>query len=149
MIRNFIIVFSITILACQNTAVSAAAEDTVVIVNKSVVLDKQLTEGAVRHIFMLQQPSWQNALPVKVFVLPPDSELHNEFLNKSLHLYNYQLQKIWERRSFSGSSSPNVVDSSKEMLESVKSTPGAIGYLNRNDLPKNKDSGVLVIEVRP
>jgi len=73
---------------------------------------------------------WPDGTPITVFVLDQNNQQHNEFCKNVLHVFPYQLRRTWNRLIFSGSGqAPIILSSSKEMLDRVRNTPGAIGYL--------------------
>ena len=75
--------------------------------------------------------TWQNGLPIRVFVLPDDAPLHSIFAKQKLNVFPYQLRSAWDRLVYSGTGqAPFVVHSEEEMYKRIASTPGAIGYLS-------------------
>ncbi|MEW6982982.1 hypothetical protein AAD001_10070 [Colwelliaceae bacterium 6471] len=114
-----------------------------VIVHPSV--DTQhLSSSQIRRIFTMRNKQWNNAQPIKVFVLANSSNTHKEFCIQKLEVFPYQLDKIWGKLLFSGlGEPPMVVNNVEQMIELVAKTPGSIGYVDK--LPK--DSGVKVMVV--
>ena len=85
----------------------------------------------LNQIFAMQIRKWPDDSAIQVFTLPSTSELHRDFTVKQLKIQAHQLDRIWNRMLFTGTGkAPTVVESEKEMLEMVKSTPGAIGYVS-------------------
>lgn len=79
----------------------------------------------------MQKRVWSDNTPIRVFTLPNSSPLHRAFVNDYLRMQPYQLDRLWHRLVFSGTgSTPEQVSSVEEMLEKVKTTPGAIGYID-------------------
>jgi hypothetical protein len=104
-----------------------------------------ITTDDARLYLTMRHKTWPNGLPVKVFVLPDDDPLHREVANTLLHMFPYQLRRVWDRQLFSGTGqAPSVVTSQDEMLRRVAATPGAIGYVA--SLPAN--APVRYLEVR-
>jgi len=88
--------------------------------------------------------TWPDGSKIVVFVLPDDNSLHQRFAKEKLHLFPYQLRLTWDRLVFSGTGqAPNNVSSNDEMLTKIVSTPGSIGYLEKNHI---HDVHVLEIE---
>jgi hypothetical protein len=49
-------------------------------------------------------------------------------------MYSYVLRRAWDRMVFTGTGfAPTIVRSEKEMIERVRSTPGAIGFVRKRD----------------
>lgn len=98
--------------------------------------EQNISTADLRAIFTLRKRAWSDGTPIKVFVLPDNDALHQEFSKQQLRLYPYQLRQIWDRAVFSGTgTAPDLVRSLEEMLEAVGKTPGAIGYAAGTALP--------------
>ena len=92
----------------------------------SVTLDRSLLRG----VFTMRVRQWPDGSPIRVFVLPDDDPLSDLFYRERLGMYSYVLRRAWDRMVFTGTGfAPTVVQSEGEMLERVRSTPGAIGYV--------------------
>jgi ABC-type phosphate transport system substrate-binding protein len=104
---------------------------TSVVVNQSVPL-QSLTQAQLRNIFTLRQTQWPDGSAITVLVLPDTSVLHQRFSREQLKLFPYQLNHIWDKHSFSGTGSrPRQVDNAAAMLQQLRQTPGAIGYVGQ------------------
>ena len=104
-----------------------------------------IDRNRARLIFTMRINQWRNQKPVTVFVLPDDTSLHQSFTKGALQVYPYQLRRTWDRQVFSGTGqAPREVANEDEMIERVRQTVGAIGYISdQRDVP-----GVKVIEVQ-
>lgn len=115
----------VTATACPQDRLPAAE----VIVSpslRSITLDRSL----LRAVFTMRVREWPDGSPVRVFVLPDDDPLSDIFYRERLGMYSYVLRRAWDRMVFTGTGfAPTVVESESEMLERVRSTPGAIGYV--------------------
>jgi len=106
---------------------------------------QSLTGNQARLFFIMRLRQCPDGSPVKVFVLPDDHELHAAFAKTVLGLFPYQLRRVWDRQVYSGTGqAPETLESEREMIERIGSTPGAIGYAGR--VPDN--SGIKLLEVR-
>lgn len=77
----------------------------------------------------MRQLRWVDDTPIVVYVLPSKHAVHNKFSKNVLKLFPYQLDRIWNRLTFSGlGDAPRVVKSQTELIIHVMNTPGAIGY---------------------
>lgn len=115
------------LLACLVWPVSAAT----VVVNTAVPVDS-LNQTQLRNIFSLRQTQWPDGSAIRVLVLPDDTDTHQQFSRKQLRLFPYQLNTIWDKHSFSGTGRrPQQVENAAAMLEAIRLTPGAIGYLEQ------------------
>ncbi|WP_337841171.1 hypothetical protein [Rheinheimera sp.] len=115
-----------------------------VIVHPGVAMT-ELNVIQLRSIYSMRQQNWPDGKPIRVFVLPAKTQLHQEFSKQKLQMFPYQLDRIWQKITYSGlGSAPVVVNSTAQMLEMVSSTTGAIGYVEDAD----EDSSVTVLPVR-
>lgn len=115
----------------------ARAADTVInILANETVNTEALSPAQVRLIFAGRTQFWPNGERVKVFVLPASSPTHTDFCRSALQIYPYQLERIWQRITYSGQGdAPVVVASIEDMVAKVAATPGSIGYVNFNGTP--------------
>ncbi|WP_372872135.1 hypothetical protein [Shewanella sp.] len=91
---------------------------------------ESLSVSELRLIFSRQRLFWTDGTPIKVFVLPPDSEMHKRFCFESLEILPYVLQRNWDRLVYSGTADrPEIVSTLAEMRVKVAKTPGSIGYI--------------------
>lgn len=80
----------------------------------------------------MRQVKWANGQPITVFVLPSQTEIHQRFCKDNLKIFSYQLDRIWNKLTFSGLGvAPTSVQSLEELIQAVKKTPGAIGYAEK------------------
>jgi ABC-type phosphate transport system substrate-binding protein len=123
-------------LAILLLAPSASAEtDAVVLVTHPDVVTQGLTRDTIRAIFAMRQRTWPDGQAARVFVLANDHPVHVRFVKERLAVYPHQLQLAWDRMVFSGTGqAPNRVTTQTEMHERIASTPGALGYLEREYL---------------
>ena len=120
--------------------VSPAAVD--IIVSPSLSSTK-FDRGLLRAVFTMRMRQWPDGLPIRVFVLPDNDPLSDQFYRERLGMYSYVLRRAWDRMVFTGTGlAPTVVQSEREMIERVRSTPGAIGYVSKHEL-SDSDAGML------
>jgi len=95
------------------------------------VSDNVLTISQLRRIYTMRQIQWSNGQRITVYVLPRQNALHLQFSKERLQMFPYQLDRIWNKLTYSGLGvAPITVNTSKELLEAIRSTPGAIGYID-------------------
>jgi len=103
-----------------------------VIANPSVNISS-LTTAQLRRIYSMRQTQWPNQQPIVVYVLPSKQQLHRVFSKKILHMFPYQLDRIWNKLTYSGvGNAPIVVNNADALINAVKHTVGAIGYAEDN-----------------
>lgn len=112
-----------------------------VVVSPSLSKTK-LDRDWLRAVFTMRVREWPDGSPIRVFVLPDDNPLSDQFYRERLGMYSYVLRRAWDRMVFTGTGlAPTVVRSEQEMLERVRSTPGAIGFMRKT--PSNNRSSAL------
>lgn len=83
----------------------------------------------------MRQTKWLNGIPIVVFVLPSKHPQHQLFCKETLHLFPYQLDRIWDKLTFSGLGvAPIEVNNQDELILAVSSTVGAIGFINKDKI---------------
>ena len=88
----------------------------------------------VRALFSMRVRTWENQKPVHVFVLEENNPVHQQFCKDILKIFPHQLQAGWDRLVFSGTGeAPKVVASEAQMIEAIRSTPGSIGYISKQE----------------
>lgn len=103
-----------------------------------------LNRDTTRAIFAMRQRTWPDGQAVSVFVMNNSNPVHARFAKAQLAVYPHQLQLAWDRMVFSGTGqAPNRVRDQAEMREQVATTPGAIGYLEREYL----DDSIQIISM--
>lgn len=115
------------------------------VISHSSVDAKSLTTSQLRRIYSMRQIRWSNNESIIVFVLSSQDLTHQNFCKETLRIFPYQLDRIWNKLTFSGLGiAPTVMKSQTELLKMVSITPGAIGYIDH----VNKDDDVNVIEIK-
>ncbi|WP_204758334.1 hypothetical protein [Halomonas urmiana] len=134
----------LTSLMLLASTVTSAQERSLAVVAHPGVMTHQLTRDTTRAIFAMRQRTWPDGQAVRVFVLDNNHPVHARFAKEQLAVYPHQLQLAWDRMVFSGTGqAPNRVRNQQEMLERIATTPGALGYLEREYL----DDRVQVISM--
>lgn len=101
------------------------------IISHPKVNKPSLTTSQLRRIYTMRQLQWPNGERITVYVLPRQHAIHLKFSKERLQMFPYQLDRIWNKLTYSGLGvAPIAVNSPEELLNAVKSTPGAIGYVD-------------------
>ncbi len=128
-LRGYIKSF-VSILLCIASPFYVCAIEVITHSNQTIE-DSTLSVYELRQIFTMRQRVWKNGNNINVFVLPSKSTLHQNFSKNTLKIFPYQLDRIWRKLTYSGlGRMPFVVHSVEELKEAVRSTPGAIGYVD-------------------
>jgi len=98
----------------------------------------EISKNMLRAIYSMKLRTWQNGLPITVFILSPDSEAHQKFCLKNLGVFPYQMQRKWDVMVFSGTGqAPIVLADESEMRKKISEIPGAIGYVLNGEVTEN------------
>lgn len=130
-------------LVCIMFFTSMSALGSQLIAHKEVA-EQELSVAQLRRIYSMRQTRWSDNTPITLFVLPSQHQVHKTFAQQTLKILPYKLERIWNKSTFSGLGvAPIVVNSPDEMLKAVASTPGALGYMQKN----SRNEQVNVIEI--
>lgn len=115
-----------------------------VIVHPSIS-ESVLTTSQLRRIYTMRKTQWSDGQRITVFVLPRHHVLHLQFSKERLEMYPYQLDRIWNKLTYSGLGvAPITIISPEALIDAVKKTPGAIGYVEK----LKEDNGFYLIEIK-
>jgi ABC-type phosphate transport system substrate-binding protein len=113
---------------------SLHADAVEVVVNPSIK-EHALALNSLRAIFSMRMTQWQDGTPIRVFVLGDKNPHHAAFSKQILGVFPHQLRRAWNRQIYSGTGqAPNKVETAAEMRYQIENTPGAIGYLPKEQL---------------
>lgn len=133
-IRCFLCV--IIFFSCLVFIPDASAENVTIICNKSVP-ETNLSKSDLRNIFLGKKRGWEDDNPVTIVTLK-EGEAHDRFCMKYTRKSSMQFKSYWRYMQFTGKGQiPKSCDSEKEMIDSVATTKGAIGYISSEQKPVN------------
>ncbi|MCI2283042.1 hypothetical protein L3081_06050 [Colwellia sp. MSW7] len=99
----------------------------------------------MRRIYTMRQTQWSDGLRITAYVLPRQHSLHLRFTKDRLQMFPYQLDRIWNKLTYSGLGvAPITVNTPEELINAIRNTPGAIGYV---ESAKNVET-VNVIQIK-
>jgi ABC-type phosphate transport system substrate-binding protein len=99
------------------------------VISHPTVSETSLTTSQLRRIYTMRQIQWTDGQQITVYILPRQHALHLNFSKERLQMFPYQLDRIWNKLTYSGLGvAPITVNTPKELLEAIRTTPGAIGY---------------------
>lgn len=135
----------ISLLVVMGTVLPVqAAQSVEVIANRKADVDS-ISTASLRAIFAMRIRQWPNGDPVTVFVLPDQDSTHGAFCKEMLRIYPYMLRDTWDRMVYTGAGqAPIKANNPEELLKSVSTTPGSIGYIEKG---KANDS-VKTLQIR-
>ena len=123
---------------------TAQAEDVFVTVKKGATAPAPISRYVLSAIFGMRLTTWPDGSAIRVFVLPDDNRIHTLFCKQILQIFPHQLRTAWDRLVYSGTGqAPEVLGSEQELRTRIAKTPGAIGYLTKENL----DDTVAVLPV--
>ena len=111
------------------SGIPASEQGVAVIAHPDVPADT-LSQARVFDIYAQDVKFWDGHLPVELFDLRERGDTKRMFY-RYLGKSTTQMKSIWMKRLLLGESRPPTgVDSDAAMLESIATTPGAIGYVS-------------------
>jgi hypothetical protein len=135
--------YSLCILLLFSCIYSSA--HAVEVITHPTVSEPILTTSQLRRIYTMRQIQWPDGHLITVYVLPRQHVLHLRFSKERLQMFPYQLDRIWNKLTYSGLGvAPIMLNTPEELVDAVRSTPGSIGYIE-----KIKDEeGIHVVKVK-
>ena len=101
-----------------------------VIAHESVPVE-EIEHGDLLDIYTGDVRSWDDGEPVIVFDLKPRGDVKDmfyDFLGKSAS----RMKSIWLKRMLAGEGDPPpAIESEEAVLEKIKTTPGAVGFISQ------------------
>lgn len=105
---------------------------------------KSISKNGLSAIFKMRLRHWNDGSDVTVFVLSDEDPLHKQFCKQILNVFPHQMRKNWNKLVFSGTGqAPIVVENKEKMINKLRTTPGAVGYLNGVDIT----DGIKVLNI--
>ena len=121
---------------------SMSAAQIAVIVNKSVPISS-IDKRTILDIYSLSTQTWEDGSAITVVTLKGNEGIGKKFY-EFIGRTSLQMRKLWMRAQLSGESGvPVSLSSEAEVAEKVASTPGAIGFVSEDHVPK----GVTILAV--
>lgn len=115
------------------TARPVAAQELAVIVHPEVPV-KTLSHDTLQDIFYYKKRTWDDGSPIWVAHQKPDTTAYEVFVREILHRSPESFESYRQRLIFSGRIHPAQQLTRAEILEFVRTTPGAIGYVVVSDM---------------
>lgn len=126
-----IVLVIISLLSWPSIVLSSDHSKSVQVIVHPIAQTATLNSRQLLRIYTLQQKRWPNGRKIKVYTLPLLTPTHQLFVKKVLRSQTYQLERHWKRLLFSGiGKAPTQIDDEKAMIDMVRNTPGAIGYIS-------------------
>ena len=123
---------------------NAKTEKEIVMVTHPSSADRSLKFQTLRAIYSMRMQTWPDGTPIRVFVLPDNNEINKLFCKEMLKTLPRHLRKNWDRLVFSGiAQAPTTVPDITKMKQTIATTPGAIGYITREDI----DDTVAIVNI--
>lgn len=114
---------------------SATALADVVVVSRVREGIERLTHEEVTNIFMGRFRTLPSGKPAQPIDQPAGSATRNIFYQRLINKDQASINAYWSRLYFSGKASPPIqANSQAEVIERLLTLPGAIGYIERNQL---------------
>lgn len=116
--------------------ISTATSNEVIIGNTS---EKELSEDQVKMIYLGKVSRWKDGKKI-ILVTLKKGTTHESFMTNCLNKRSRNFTLYWKQRMFTGRGvMPRTFNTEEEMINFVKNTEGAIGYISdtmTDSLPK-------------
>lgn len=90
-----------------------------------------VTREVLAEVFLRRATRWGHGTPIHVVDQSLKSDVRRAFTEDVLHLSSMAVMSYWQQQLLAGGERPPAVKGSDaEVLEFVRSTPGAIGYVS-------------------
>lgn len=108
---------------------------------------KSLSTTQVEQLFLKKVTRWEDGQEVRPVDLAADSPVREAFSRQVLGKAVSAIESYWQKMIFSGRATPPLeLATDTQVLDFVRSTPGAIGYVSAG---ATLGDGVEVIKVEP
>ena len=125
------------------SVVSVAASDVYIVAHRDVA-DKEISGKTIERIFLGKKSRWSDGVRI-VPVMLKKGNLHERFVSQMLNRDASQFSTFWKQAVFTGRGlPPKSFETSKELLEYIAKTPGAVGYASSPP----KDSAIIAITIQ-
>lgn len=120
--------FAISIV-CPVTRVLSVDSRLVIIANPGVG-DESIKPDFIRNVYLGKTAKWKDGVKAEPITLK-GGEIHEVFLKELIGKSDSQFSTFWKKMVFTGKGRPpKEVANEAVVVEFVKSTPGAIGYVS-------------------
>jgi ABC-type phosphate transport system substrate-binding protein len=126
-IKKYIFVICLLLLAGSGYA----QQGTIRIIANDNVDIASVNKDQLSRLFLKKTTKWDNGVKVTPVDLAADSDVRQNF-TQNIHKKSISaINAYWQKKIFTGKGVPPVeLQSDKEVIEFVSSTPGAIGYVS-------------------
>ena len=105
------------------------------VIASTQVPDTAISVEQLADIYMLKKTFWANKTQVVPVNREASSTEREKFSEAVFNLSPQELAEYWNRLRFQGKLPPLVQTSDQAVLGFVRNVPGAIGYINANQVP--------------
>lgn len=141
--KKFILNIMVFFMMLINPVKESYTAESVVIISNTFTNSRRLTPDEIDDIFTLRSKKWNNGIPIRIFLLPKDSQRTQEFTLKYLHMTPNRYFDILDNKSVY-SKNFEVLDYEYSVMIKVLTTPGGIGYVSDSFLTNfNGDVNII------
>ena len=115
----------------------AAAEELLIIANRSVNVTAPLSVGEITAFYLLRTTTWPDGSRVIPVNREAGSDARMSFTSSVLQEDNASLTTYWNEMHFMGKMPPVVQQSEQAVLAFIQKVPGSVGYINASTAPIN------------
>lgn len=124
------------------TSLTAQAE--LYVISHKSVTQTSFSKQDIKEIFLGNKQYWADKSKISVVALS-EGEVAKQFFNSYLGMSTAQYNGLWSEKLYTGGKfSPRRFKTSKQAIEFVTQTEGAIGFIDSSSQPKD----VNVVEIK-
>ena len=113
------------------------------IVANSTIEQTVISRQDIRSMYLNQKPKWSTGLRVKLAIIDQGKDRDN-FLRTFIGKNSARFDRHWKRQLFTGKGIPPETFANQEaLLNYVRTTPGAIGYVDSETPPET----VVILQI--
>lgn len=116
------------------------------VIANSNVLQQTISKSQLLAIYLGRRRTWPGGKGIKVVMLKQRNGLHNKFCRDILNITPRKIKHSWDRVVFSGTGrGATEVETQQEMLQVIKNTPSAVGYIDSSAVLFEGEVGINVL----
>lgn len=136
--------FALTLLLGGILGLPMVAGDAIVVANRSVGVDR-IDRATLKSLFLGKKKKWDNGSKAVIVVLR-QGDVAEAFFKTNVSKTPKQFLTYWKKMVFTGKGSmPRLFESEEELVNYVKMTPGAVGFVQAT----TATDGVKTLSITP
>jgi len=142
--RRYLMMVAGTLLLMSMKSVAVCGQETFLVITNQDNPTTTMSREMISNVYLKKVERWEDGKRVRPVDLPKSSMLRESFTRDIIGRDVSAVLSYWHQMMFSGKGVPPLLRSSEsDVVEFVRSNPGAIGYIS----PETPVEGVKVVEI--